>query len=71
MLVFAACFDSFIIAVLKSELQNSVYRLVWGGGGLGPTLAAVSWYLESAKSELLANLVSSLHRDGKDLGHAY
>ncbi len=41
---------------------------MWGGWGLGQTLAAVSWYLESAKSGFLANLVSSLHRDGKDLG---
>ncbi len=35
----------------------------------GPSLAAVSLYLESAKSVLLANLVSSRYRNGKDLGH--
>ncbi len=42
----------FFVAILKSELQNSVYQLGWVGVGLGPTLADVSWYLESAKSVL-------------------
>ncbi len=32
-------------------------------------LVADSWYLESATSGLLANLVSSLHRDDENLGH--
>ncbi len=39
---------------------------MWGGRGLSLTLAAVSW---SAKSGLLDNLISSLYRDGKDLGY--
>ncbi len=44
-------------------------RWVRGGLGLGPSLAAVDLYFKSANSVLLANLVSSLYRNGKDLGH--
>ncbi len=64
-------FDSFYS---NPETQVAKLRILTGvggrrGRGLGQTLEAVSWYLESAKSGLLAYLVSSLHRDGKDLGY--
>ncbi len=59
---------AFFVAILKSELQNSVYRLRWAGvgrEGLGPIAGGFLLVLESAKSGFLANLVSSLYRNGK------
>ncbi len=50
-------------------MATGVGAWVQVGLGLGPSLATVCWYLELAKSGLLANLVSSLYKNGKDLGY--
>ncbi len=71
MVLFAAFLIAFIV-ILNPSCKTLCSD--WGGWmrrgrGLGPTLAAACWYIESANLRPWPSLVSSLYTNGKDFGH--